>query len=84
MHTGAFLELLRRSSLKDERSYYRLSRTTCHPMWLCVQGKGNEQLYDLVRDPGETRNHAREHPDVLETMRAALTKERAAHAAVAL
>jgi hypothetical protein len=57
----------------------------CGSLSLCVfQGKGNEQLYDLVRDPGETRNHAREYPDVLATMRAALTKERAAHAAVAL
>ena len=41
-------------------------------------------MYDHAKDPGETRNHAKEHPDMLEIMRAALAVERAAHAAVAL
>ena len=47
-------------------------------------GTGREQLYDREADPGETRNHAADHSAVLQRMRDALARERAAHAAVAL
>eukprot|EP01050_Picozoa_sp_SAG11_P017707 SAG11_NODE_2582_length_3196_cov_3.337100_1_plen_490_part_00 len=47
-------------------------------------GADREQLYDREVDPGETRNHAADNNAVLERMRDALARERAAHAAVAL
>lgn len=45
-----------------------------------------EQLYDLVRDPGETRNHAgeQENATILERMRLRLDSEITAHAALAI
>ena len=37
-----------------------------------------------VGDPGETRNHAAEHPEKLEAMRGVLQREKGAHMALAL
>ena len=36
--------------------------------------KGTEELYDLEADPGELRNLADDHPEVLETMRAEMER----------
>lgn len=49
-----------------------------------TRGAHAEQLYDLLLDPGETRNHAASHPAVVSAMATRLTEERAAHAALAL
>lgn len=50
------------------------------------EGAHAEQLYDLARDPGETRNHASrpENAAVLEDLRARLAAEQTAHGALTL
>ena len=57
--------------------------------WKLVQYSGGanaEQLYDLRKDPGETRNHAKVAGNgaVLRRLRTALDAERATHAALVL
>jgi choline-sulfatase len=64
-----------------------ISRMLATREWKYVRydhGANAEQLYDLVRDPGETRNHAAEHPRILAEMRSRLEDETRAHAALAL
>jgi len=47
-------------------------------------GAHAEQLYDLAADPGETRNHADDHPEILARMRERLDHHRREHARRAL
>ena len=66
-----------------------VSRMIVTPAWKYVRyddGANAEQLYDLVKDPGETRNHAGEpaNAEVLADLRRRLDAEMAVHAAVAL
>jgi len=66
-----------------------VSRMVATPAWKYVRydgGRHAEQLYDLVHDPGETRNHAADpaHAAVLATLRDRLDAEMAAHAALAI
>ncbi len=44
----------------------------------------NEQLYDLAKDPGETRNLAAEHPDVVKRLKARLEESKAKGVALPL
>ncbi len=50
------------------------------------RGSGSEQLYDLVHDPGETRNHAHDPANaaVLARLRSHLDAEMATHAELAI
>lgn len=51
------------------------SRMLCTKRWKYVryaEGTHPEQLYDLEADPWETRNHAAEHPEVLQDLSARL------------
>lgn len=66
-----------------------VSRMIATRQWKYVRydgGRGAEQLYDLVRDPGETRNHAHDPANtaVLAELRVRLDAEMAAHAALAI
>lgn len=66
-----------------------VSRMIATRSWKYVRydhGNGAEQLYDLVRDPGETRNHAGDPANtaVLVGLRGQLEAEMAAHAALAI
>lgn len=66
-----------------------VSRMIATRQWKYVRydgGRGAEQLYDLVHDPGETRNHAHVpgNAAVLADMRSRLDAEMAAHAALAI
>ena len=45
-------------------------------------GENRIQLYDLKNDPGETRNAAAEHPEIVAAYQQRLQQERARHAAV--
>jgi len=42
---------------------------------VCVPFGGEMELYDLKTDPGETRNLAGEHPDVVRKLRAVMERE---------
>ena len=66
-----------------------VSRMIVTAAWKYVRYDGGahaEQLYDLVKDPGETRNHAGDPANTatLADLRRRLDAEMAAHAAVAL
>jgi len=65
-----------------------VSRMVVTAAWKYVRYDGGahaEQLYDLVNDPGETRNHAADprHAGTLDNLRVLLQAEQAAHAALA-
>jgi choline-sulfatase len=63
------------------------SRMLATRVWKYVsydEGANAEQLYDLAHDPGETRNHAADHPAVLADLRRRLEAETRTHAALAL
>ena len=86
----AAAEGLSDASLRDAAYGENLvSRMIVTQAWKYVrydEGAHAEQLYDLVRDPGETRNHAGDsvHAEILVELRRRLDAEMAAHAAVAL
>jgi choline-sulfatase len=66
-----------------------VSRMLVTRHWKLVRyrwGANGEQLYDLDRDPGETRDHGKEpaNADALAELRRRLDREIAAHAALAL
>lgn len=66
-----------------------LSHMVCTQRWKYVRydhGTHAEQLYDLDRDPGETRNHAGDpdHATVLAALRGRLEANQAEHAGLAL
>jgi choline-sulfatase len=48
------------------------------------RGANAEQLYDLRRDPGETRNHLSDHPAIAADLRQRLEDETRTHTALAL
>ena len=74
-HFPAYLEAYNRTSEAQAREPGRPFRTT--PVGAIRDGRwklleffedGGVELYDLQEDPGETRNLAEEHPDIVEKM----------------
>lgn len=65
------LAQLRRHAPENIRSFERTYVAIEHDGWRLIEGSdGSVELYDVTRDPGETRDVASAHPDRVDALRA--------------